>query len=56
MPSRRRTVRLYDGKKSVDATEGDYLFVPEGGIGEDGLLSSYAQTLRHLGEVGTSAG
>ncbi len=23
---------------------------------EDGLLSSYAQTLRHLGEVGTSAG
>jgi len=26
------TVRLYDGKKWVDATEGDYLFVPEGGI------------------------
>jgi quercetin dioxygenase-like cupin family protein len=26
------TVRLYDGKKWVDAVEGDYLFVPEGGI------------------------
>jgi mannose-6-phosphate isomerase-like protein (cupin superfamily) len=26
------TVRLYDGTKWVDATPGDFLFVPEGGI------------------------
>jgi mannose-6-phosphate isomerase-like protein (cupin superfamily) len=26
------TVRLYDGTKWVDGTEGDYLYVPEGGI------------------------
>jgi len=26
------TVRLYDGKRWVDATKGDFLFVPEGGV------------------------
>jgi mannose-6-phosphate isomerase-like protein (cupin superfamily) len=26
------TVRLYDGRQWVDATSGDFLFVPEGGI------------------------
>lgn len=26
------TVRVYDGKRWIDATEGDFLFVPEGGI------------------------
>ncbi len=26
------TVRLYDGTKWIDATPGDFLFVPEGGI------------------------
>jgi len=26
------TVRLYDGRKWIDATPGDYLYVPEGGI------------------------
>ncbi|MGZ4592963.1 MAG: cupin domain-containing protein [Actinomycetes bacterium] len=26
------TVRLFDGKRWVDATPGDFLFVPEGGI------------------------
>jgi mannose-6-phosphate isomerase-like protein (cupin superfamily) len=26
------TVRLYDGAKWIDATPGDFLFVPEGGI------------------------
>ena len=26
------TVRLYDGDRWVDATKGDFLFVPEGGI------------------------
>jgi quercetin dioxygenase-like cupin family protein len=26
------TVRLYDGKSWVDATAGDFLFVPEGGV------------------------
>lgn len=26
------TVRLYNGKRWVDATKGDFLFVPEGGI------------------------
>jgi mannose-6-phosphate isomerase-like protein (cupin superfamily) len=26
------TVRLYDGKRWIDATAGDFLFVPEGGV------------------------
>jgi mannose-6-phosphate isomerase-like protein (cupin superfamily) len=26
------TVRVYDGKRWIDATPGDFLFVPEGGI------------------------
>ncbi|HEX7746865.1 MAG TPA: cupin domain-containing protein [Micromonosporaceae bacterium] len=26
------TVRLYDGRRWVDATAGDFLFVPEGGV------------------------
>ncbi len=26
------TVRLFDGKRWIDATAGDYLFVPEGGL------------------------
>jgi mannose-6-phosphate isomerase-like protein (cupin superfamily) len=26
------TVRLYDGKQWIDATPGDFLFVPEGGV------------------------
>ena len=26
------TVRLYDGKRWIDATKGDFLFVPEGGV------------------------
>lgn len=26
------TVRLYDGEKWIDATKGDFLFVPEGGV------------------------
>jgi mannose-6-phosphate isomerase-like protein (cupin superfamily) len=26
------TVRLYDGKRWIDANQGDFLFVPEGGV------------------------
>src|SRR4051794_29513551 len=26
------TIRLYNGEKWIDATSGDYLFVPEGGV------------------------
>jgi mannose-6-phosphate isomerase-like protein (cupin superfamily) len=26
------TVRLYDGEKWIDATQGDFLYVPEGGV------------------------
>jgi quercetin dioxygenase-like cupin family protein len=26
------TVRLYDGKRWIDGTSGDFLFVPEGGV------------------------
>jgi mannose-6-phosphate isomerase-like protein (cupin superfamily) len=26
------TVRLYDGKRWIDSTQGDFLFVPEGGL------------------------
>ena len=29
-----RTVRLYDGSGWTDATTGDFLYVPEGGVGE----------------------
>jgi mannose-6-phosphate isomerase-like protein (cupin superfamily) len=39
------TVRLYDGKEWVDATAGDYCYVPEGGI------HAFRRVLRDLGEV-----
>lgn len=38
------TIRLYDGKRWIDGTPGDFLFVPEGGIhafrNESGKLAS----------------
>jgi len=40
------TVRVYDGTRWVDATRGDYLYVPEGGIhGFEGVAGTNAEML-----------